>query len=60
MVNPCGAVMIGASKLLFATVRSAALTCPCGTITKKEDAIAILNNPSLLLPAKDINFANIF
>jgi hypothetical protein len=53
-------VTIGVSKLLFATVRSAALTCPCGTITKKEDAIAILNNPSLLMPAKDINFANIF
>jgi hypothetical protein len=53
-------VIIGFSKLLFAMKIDAALTCPCGTITKKEDAIAILNNPSLLLPAKDINFANIF
>jgi hypothetical protein len=37
-----------------------ALTCPCGTIIKQEDATAILNNPSLSLNAKDINFANVF
>jgi hypothetical protein len=38
----------------------AALTCTCGTIIKQEDAIAILNNPSLSLLAKDINFDNTF
>ncbi|MDB9414489.1 hypothetical protein [Microcystis aeruginosa] len=38
----------------------AALTCPCGTIIKQEDAIAILNSPSLSQPAKEINFANTF
>ena len=41
-------------------VIDSALTCPCGTIIKQEDAIAILNNPSLSLNAKDINFANVF
>ncbi len=29
-------------------------------VIKQEDAIAILNNPSLSLIAKDINFANTF